>query len=81
MKVQCNKCGVIADDSEFPKGRDFFQNRYIARCVNSDCDNRQTPGGASMRMMPGHEPPFSYVREEAPSDPFERVFYQADEAS
>lgn len=82
MKVKCNKCGYIGDESEFPKGRDFFQFRYIARCANPECDNRQSPGGASMRTMSEIEHPFEYVREEAPSsDPLALVLHNAAEAS
>jgi predicted nucleic-acid-binding Zn-ribbon protein len=79
-KVKCNKCGYIGDISEFPKGRDFFQNSYIAECPK--CDNRQNPGDASMRMF-GGERPFSFVRpgltDNAP--PAVRVMHDADEAS
>ena len=80
-KVKCSKCGYIGDESEFPKGRDFFQNRYIASCP-TNCGNRQSPGGASMRMM-GGERPFSYVREDAPADadPLSITLHRADEAS
>jgi NAD-dependent SIR2 family protein deacetylase len=57
--VKCNKCGYVGDESEFPKGNDFFQNSYIARCPK--CNNSQNPGDASMRMF-GGERPFSYIR-------------------
>jgi len=79
MKVRCNKCGYTDDEDTFPKGRDFFQNRYICGCPK--CDNRQSPGGASMRMM-GGERPFSYIRPGAASaDPLDTVLHRADEAS
>lgn len=78
-KVKCNKCGYVGQEDEFPKGRDFLQNRYIARCPQ--CDNRQTPGGASMRMM-GGERPFVYMREDEPTgDSLDIVLHRADEAS
>lgn len=54
MNIKCNKCGHIGPESEFPKGRDFFQNSYIAGCPK--CDNRQSPGGASMRMFDAKRP-------------------------
>jgi len=54
MKIKCNKCGHVGEESEFPKGRDFFQNAYIAGCAK--CDNRQSPGDASMRMFGGKRP-------------------------
>lgn len=44
--VRCTKCGHTAPYSEWPKGRDFFQNPYVSKCVNPDCDNRQSPGDA-----------------------------------
>jgi len=63
MKVKCNKCGYIGDKSEFPKGNDFFQKAYIKSCPK-ECGNHQTPGDASLRMMPGVCHPFSYIRPE-----------------
>jgi len=83
MKIKCNKCGYIGEESEFPEGRDFFQSLYIARCANSECDNRQSSGNASMRMMSGIEHPFEYVREHLPaiSDPLDIVLFNASEAS
>lgn len=63
MKIKCNKCGHVGDESEFPKGRDFFQNSYIAGCPK--CDNRQSPGDASMRMFGGKRP-FERAEEFAP---------------
>ncbi len=63
MKVKCNQCGHIADEKDFPKGNDFFQNSYIAACPK--CNNRQTPGNASMRGF-GGDRPFSYVRDAEP---------------
>ena len=78
-QVRCNKCGYTADEDEFPKGRDFLQNRYISGCPK--CDNRQTPGGASMRGF-GGERPFSYVRAEvASTDPLDVVLHRTGEAS
>lgn len=79
MKVKCNQCGYIGDEGEFPKGRDFFQFKYIAGCPK--CDNRQNPGDASMRMMPGQKHPFEYVRQDAPDDPLLKTLHQAQEAS
>lgn len=63
MKIKCNKCGHVGDESEFPKGRDFFQNSYIARCPK--CDNQQSPGDASMRMFGGKRP-FERAEESTP---------------
>jgi len=63
MKVKCNKCNYVGDESKFPKDRDFFQKPYIASCPK--CDNCQSPGDASMRMFGGKRP-FSYVRESEP---------------
>lgn len=78
MKVKCNKCGYVGDESEFKKGRDFFQNKFIAGCPK--CDNRQSPGDASMRAF-GGERPFVFIREQEPADPMGKVFHRADEAS
>lgn len=65
MKVKCNKCGYIGDESEFPKGKDFLQNTFIRKCPK-DCGNFQTPGDASMRMMPSDKKrPFEYIRPES----------------
>jgi len=78
-KVKCNKCGFVGDESEFPKGHDFFQNSYIAGCPK--CDNRQSPGGASMRGF-GGERPFEYIREiPVTSDPLVVTLTRASEAS
>ena len=81
MKVRCNKCSYIGEESEFPKGRDLFQKAYIAACP--ECDNRQSPGGASLRMMPGEKHPFVYVRETVPdgADAYSKVMHDAREAS
>ncbi len=79
-QVRCNKCGCVRPASDFPKGRDFLQNEYIAKCANPDCDNRQSPGGASMRMF-GGERPFEYIRASAPSQPLDKCQHQAEEAS
>lgn len=82
MLVKCNKCDLVADESKFPKGRDFFQNSYIARCADPECDNRQSPGDASMRMMPGKKHPFVFVRDEPlGNDPITVVLHAAGEAS
>jgi len=62
MKIRCNKCGYVGDESEFPKGRDFFQNSYIAACPKK-CGNNQSPGGASMRGF-GGDRPFVYVKDD-----------------
>lgn len=78
-KVKCNKCGHIGEEAEFPKGRDFFQNAYIAKCPK--CDNRQSPGDASMRMF-GGERPFEFVRaDEKSGTAIGQVFHDAEEAS
>jgi hypothetical protein len=80
MNVKCNKCGYTANESEFPTGTDFFQNTYISGCPQ--CDNRQNPGDASLRMMPGMEHPFTYIRSEAESDdPLDKTLHNASEAS
>ena len=76
---KCNKCGHVGEESEFPKGRDFFQHPYIASCPMK-CGNGQNPGGASMRMF-GDTRPFEYVREEPPSDVVGEVLHNANEAS
>lgn len=85
MKVKCNKCGHVGDESEFPKGRDFLQQQFIAGCPQ--CQNRQSPGDASMRMF-GGDRPFSFVRGEEPevigtkpSDAIPNVMHKASEAS
>lgn len=82
MKVKCNKCGYIGDESEFPKGRDFFQFTFISGCPKK-CGNSQSPGSASLRMMPSDEKrPFEYVRSEPKNKtPLGKVLHQADEAS
>lgn len=79
MRVRCNKCSHVGDDSEFPKGRDFFQNVFIAACPK--CDNRQNPGDASMRMRGGARP-FSFVDETPePADVVGKVMHRARGAS
>jgi NAD-dependent SIR2 family protein deacetylase len=81
MQVKCNKCGHVADGSEFPKGYDFFGNSYIARCPK--CDNWQSPGDASYRMMGGRRP-FEFVRERGPEsseDAMGHVLHNSREAS
>jgi len=82
MKVKCNKCGYIGDESEFPKGRDFFQFTFISKCPK-DCGNCQTPGNASLRMMPSDEKrPFEYIRCEPEGKTLlGKVLHKADEAS
>jgi len=62
MKVKCNKCGYIGNEKEFPKDRDFLQVPFVKKCPK--CDNLQSPGGASMRMMPGEKHPFEEVSDE-----------------
>jgi len=76
--VKCSRCQHAGDETEFPKGQDFFGNSYIAACPK--CDNRQSPGDASMRMF-GGERPFEYVRQSAPDDPLSKTLHRADEAS
>lgn len=61
VKVKCNKCSYVADESEFPTGRDFFQHKFIASCPK--CDNRDSPGAASMKMF-GGDRPFEYVKDD-----------------
>ena len=85
MKVKCNKCDYVADQSEFRTGLDFFQKQYIKACPK--CDNRQSPGDASMRMF-GGERPFSFVRGPEPDvkgstaqDALATVLHRAEEAS
>lgn len=82
MKVKCNKCGYVGDESEFPKGRDFCQIQFIKSCPKNECDNFQTPGDASMRMFPITKHPFEYVRKKLESkDPLAKTLYKAKEAS
>jgi predicted nucleic-acid-binding Zn-ribbon protein len=79
MNVKCNKCGHTAPEDNFPKGRDFFQNLYIADCPK--CDNHQSPGDASMRMFGGLRP-FQYVREAPPvGNVVATVIHNAEQAS
>lgn len=82
MDVKCNKCGHVADESEFPKGTDFLQNPYVKACPA--CDNRQSPADASLRMFGGKRP-FVYVRRAEPSmdmaGPYPVVIHRAQEAS
>jgi hypothetical protein len=80
MKVQCNRCGYVAEESEFPTGRDFFQKPYIKSCPKK-CGNTQNPGDASLRMMPGMEHPFSYIRADVSKTVRDKVFHEASEAS
>ena len=85
-QVKCNKCGHIAPESEFSKGHDFFQNTYIRGCPQ--CDNRQSPGDASMRMFDGDRPFVFVDRREEPkvvgdklADALPTVLHRTDEAS
>ena len=79
MKIKCNKCGHIGEESEFPKGNDFFQNTYIASCPK--CDNRQSPGNASMRGFGGRRP-FEFADAKPPSaNVVEEVIKRMNEAS
>jgi hypothetical protein len=84
VNVKCNKCGFIGPEGDFPKGRDFFQNNYVASCPK--CDNRQSPGDASMRMF-GGERPFSFIRDTEPEggiellDNLDTIKHRANEAS
>jgi len=82
MKVKCNKCGYIGDESEFPKGRDFFQFSYISGCPKK-CGNHQSAGDASMRMMPSDEKrPFEYIRDDMKDNTLlGKVLHKASEAS
>lgn len=64
MKVKCNKCGYVGEESEFPKGRDFFQRPYIHSCPKN-CGNSQSPGNASMSMFPNNQSPFVFIDEGA----------------
>jgi len=79
MKVQCSKCLYIGDESEFPKGYDFFQKPYISSCPRK-CGNHQSPGDASMRMF-GGERPFVYIREKESGEALEKTLHRAKEAS
>jgi len=79
--VRCTKCGHTAPYDDWPKGRDFFQHIYISRCLNRECDNDQSPGGAAMRMF-GDEHPFVFVRpEETSEDALDQTLHRASEAS
>ncbi len=80
MKIRCNGCGHVDEESAFPKGRDFFQNTYVAACPKA-CGNSQSPGGASMRMGSSTRP-FSYVTDEPePDDPVAKTLHRAGQAS
>lgn len=80
MKVKCNKCGYVGEETEFPKGRDFLQQPYIKSCPKN-CGNMQSPGGASLRMMPNQSHPFEYIRESSANDPLSTTLHNAGEAS
>ena len=78
--VRCTQCGHEAPESDFPHGRDFFQNSFIAACPQ--CDNRQSPGNASMRMMQGNAHPFVRVdAQPRPTDAIGSVIHDANEVS
>ena len=77
-QIKCNKCGFIGDDSKFKKGRDFFQNPFVSACPK--CNNKQSPGDASMRMF-GGERPFEFIQEKKSQDPLSEVLNNANEAS
>ena len=84
-QIKCSKCGHVGPEDDFPKGRDFLQEFFIAACPK--CDNSQSPGDASMRMF-GGERPFIHVRETEPSikgpevcDAVSAVIHRANEAS
>ncbi len=78
MKVKCNGCGYVGEESEFPHGRDFFQFSFVAGCPK--CGNRQNPGDASIRGIGGRRP-FEFVREDAPAGLVEGVAHRMGEAS
>ena len=75
MKIKCNKCGFTGESEEFRHGHDFFQKDFIAGCPN--CDNRQSPGDASMRMFGGKRP-FERMIETAPIPVSDRASAQAE---
>jgi len=80
MKVRCTKCNYVDDKGKFKTGRDFFQKEYISGCPK--CNNHQSPGNASLRMMPDMEHPFVFVRDENPDDnPLNKTLHNASEAS
>lgn len=66
-QVRCTKCGHVAPWEEWPKGRDFFQKPFVSHCLNPQCKAQQSPGDASLRMMPGMESPFVFVRPKMPA--------------
>ena len=79
-KIKCNKCGYIGDQSEFPKGLDFVQKEYIKSC--SKCDNKQSPGDASMRMFySDNERPFIFVDSIEIKDPLLETLRRSEQAS
>lgn len=80
-QVRCNKCGTVADALTFGIGYDFFQEPYIGSCANKDCDNRQSPGDASMRMFGGARP-FEFISAAPPAQNVaEQVLRHANGAS
>ena len=85
-QVKCNKCGYVGPIDDFRKGRDFFQNAYVAGCPK--CDNRQSPGDASMRALGGARPFVFVERAEelvpkgsTPAEVWPTVLHRAEEAS
>jgi hypothetical protein len=79
MKVRCNSCQFVGEKSEFRQGYDLFQNPFVAGCPK--CDNSQSPGDASFRMMGGQRP-FEYVDDTPePDDPFGKTLHRARSAS
>jgi len=80
MQIKCNKCGYIGERSEFPTGYDFFQIPFVNGCPKN-CGNLQSPGDASLRMMPSQEHPFTYLRSKPNGPPIVDVLHDANEAS
>lgn len=81
-QVKCNKCGYIGDENEFPKGRDLFQKLFIQACAMDNCNNKQSLGDASLRMFPGIQHPFTYLRKPTTTlDPLAIVLHNAGKAS
>jgi hypothetical protein len=77
--IRCNKCGFEGPQSEFRMGSDFFGKPFVSGCP--ECENRQNPGDASMRMF-GGERPFSAIRPGPASDsPLTTVLHSAEDAS
>ena len=76
--IRCNKCGFTGDDETFRWGTDFFQRPFVKGCPQ--CDNRQNPGDASMRMF-GGDRPFTFIRDIEPENTLEEAILAASEAS